>query len=383
MSEQRLHDLMLRYYNRTATPEEEDELMQLLEADNEDAVKAMMDESWKHSENVPPIYSAARSKALLDTILPTQRIVRMGNGRWWSAAAILLLMMTGGWWLLREHRKGALEAQQHNTVVQPGSNKATLTLSNGTVITLEDAKNGALSQQGGATIIKLKSGQIAYNSEQEKAAGNPVAFNTLTTPRGGQYQITLPDGTIVWLNSASSITFPTSFTGSSRQVQLLGEAYFEVAANAKHPFRVKTNDMEVQVLGTSFNLMAYADEKMIKTTLVQGTVKVVRENQDVLLKPGQQAQLDTRGNMKVVPADLDAVIAWKNGLFTFNDATIEEVMRQIGRWYDMEVIYPEGIPQDHFRGEMFRTEQITAVLKILKASGVNFHVEGRQIIVKP
>ncbi|HJT75011.1 MAG TPA: FecR domain-containing protein [Chitinophaga sp.] len=385
MSDQHLHNLMLRYYKGATTPEEEEELMQLLDSGNEQVIKEIMDVIWRENESVPPIYTPERSQELLREILPVRKLsVRKNVIRWSSAAAVLLLIAAGGWWL-SQARKGAVIGKQHNKteVVRPGGNKATLTLANGDVITLEDAENGALSTQGGTKIIKLKSGQLAYNSEQGTAAGTPAALNTLATPRGGQYQVTLPDGTEVWLNSASSITFPTKFTGSAREVQVKGEAYFEVAANARQPFLVKTEGMEVQVLGTSFNLMAYSDEKTIRTTLVQGAVKVVKDNRNVLLQPGQQARLDADGGMKVVKADLESTLAWKNGLFTFNDATIEDVMRQISRWYDMEVVYPEGIPHDLFRGEMFRSEQITSVLKILEASGVNFRVEGRKIIVKP
>jgi ferric-dicitrate binding protein FerR (iron transport regulator) len=380
MSDQVLQDLMRRYFNGTATPEEEEALMVWLsDSKNEAVVKAAMDDVWRDTEDSPPIYTEEQSRQLLQNILSVKH-----NNRtiWWSAAAaVLLLILAGSWWLRTEKKQPI--AKQTTNDVAPGGNKATLTLANGSVIVLEDAKNGALSKQGTVTVIKLKSGQLAYNNSERGQSNGSAAMNTLATPRGGQYQVTLPDGTIVWLNSASSITFPTAFTGKNREVALKGEAYFEVAANAKQPFMVKVNKLEVQVLGTSFNLMAYADEQAIKTTLVDGAVKVVQENKDVILKPGQQSQTDNSGDMKVVKADLDATIAWKNGLFTFNDATIEDVMRQLARWYDMEIVYPEGIPQDHFRGEMFRNENMSSVLKILEASGVNFSIQGRKIIVKP
>ncbi|GAA3949884.1 DUF4974 domain-containing protein [Chitinophaga oryziterrae] len=381
MSDLELQDLMRRYFNGTATPEEEEALMRWLsDSKNEAAVKAVMDDVWKDSTDAPDIYTEEQSRQLLQNILSV-KVKHTNRTIWWSAAAaVLLLILAGGWWVRTENKRPI--AGQSIKDIGPGGNKATLTLANGSVIVLEDAKNGALSKQGTVTVVKLKSGQLAYNNENGKSK-EPAALNTLATPRGGQYQVTLPDGTIVWLNSASSITFPTSFTGRNREVALKGEAYFEVAANVKQPFMVKVNKMEVQVLGTSFNLMAYSDEQTVKTTLVDGAVKVVQESKDVILKPGQQAQTDNNGDIKVVKADLDATIAWKNGLFTFNDATIEDVMRQLGRWYDMEIVYPEGIPQDHFRGEMFRNENMSSILKILKASGVNFSIQGRKIIVKP
>ncbi|SEW17067.1 FecR family protein [Chitinophaga sp. YR573] len=381
MSEPVLQDLMRRYFNGTATPEEEEALMQWLsDSKNEAAVKAVMDDVWKDSTDAPKIYTEEQSRQLLQNILSV-KVIHTNRTIWWSAAAaVLLLILAGGWWL-RTDRKQPI-AQKDTKDIGPGGNKATLTLANGSVIVLEDAKNGALSKQGTVTVIKLKSGQLAYNNAKGNS-NEPAALNTLATPRGGQYQVTLPDGTTVWLNSASSITFPTAFTGKNREIVLKGEAYFEVAANVKQPFMVKVNKMEVQVLGTSFNLMAYSDEQTVKTTLVDGAVKVVQESKDVILKPGQQAQTDNNGDIKIVKADLDATIAWKNGLFTFNDATIEDVMRQLGRWYDMEIVYPEGIPQDHFRGEMFRNENMSSILKILEASGVNFSIQGRKIIVKP
>jgi transmembrane sensor len=385
MPEKLLRDLMHRYYNGTTTAAEEEELMQLLNTLDAAVVKSVMDSIWQENQPAAPVYTMERSQELLRGILPVRHLPKKRAAIWWSsAAAVLLLIATGGWWLMKNDKAALLGKNgQKSATIRPGGNKATLTLANGQVIALEEAANGALSTQGGAKIIKLKSGQLAYNSEQGEAAGTPAALNTLATPRGGQYQLTLPDGTVVWLNAASSITFPTKFTGRAREVQVKGEAYFEVAANAQQPFLVKTGGMEVQVLGTSFNLMAYGDEQTIKTTLVQGAVKVVNGDRNILLQPGQQARLDNSGEMKVVKADLDATIAWKNGLFTFNDANIEEVMRQIGRWYDMEIVYPEGIPQDMFRGEMFRSEQIDTVLKILEASGVNFRVEKRKIIVMP
>jgi transmembrane sensor len=373
MSDPVLQELMRRYFNGTSTPEEEEALMKLLEdGKNEAAVKEAMNEVWENTADAEPIYSAEQSRQILDNILsvPSGKI-------WWSAAAAVLVLILAGSWLFISKEKKQI-AQQTTTDIAPGGNKATLMLANGTVIVLEDAKNGTLSKQGATSVIKLKSGQLAYNAAQA-GSREPAALNTLSTPRGGQYQLTLPDGTVVWLNSASRLTFPTTFTGRRREVSLQGEAYFEVAADARRPFMVTAGKVTVQVLGTSFNLMAYSDEQVVKTTLLEGAVKVT----DVILKPGQQAQSDNKGDTKIVKADLEATIAWKNGLFTFNDASIEDVMRQLGRWYDMEIVYPQGIPQDHFRGEMFRNENMSSILKILEASGVNFKVEGRKIIVRP
>ncbi|PSL34439.1 FecR family protein [Chitinophaga ginsengisoli] len=301
-----------------------------------------------------------------------------------AAAVIVLMMATGIYWYTARKDQSLSTAYNKGTTIQlkPGGNKATLTLANGDVIALEDEQNGKLGQQNNTKIIKLNNGQLVYNSEQGKAGNAPVVLNTLSVPRGGKYNITLADGTVVWLNAASSLTFPAAFTGKERQVTLSGEAYFEVATDASHPFTVKVGDMQVRVLGTHFNVMAYNDEQSVNTTLLQGAVKVQSAAGEALLKPGQQAKMDHTGNVKVAPADINAAIAWKNGLFSFNNASIEEVMRQVARWFDAEIIYPDGIPQDRFQGEIDRNSDITAVLKILEASGVKFTVQGHKILVR-
>lgn len=302
-----------------------------------------------------------------------------------AAAAVLLLFIATGiyWYSVKKQESPTLAGNNIDTSqLKPGGNKATLTLGNGAVIALEDEQNGALGQQNNTKIIKLNNGQLVYNSEQQKAGNAPVVLNTLSVPRGGKYNITLADGTVVWLNAASSITFPAAFTGKERQVTLSGEAYFEVATDASRPFTVKVGDMQVRVLGTHFNIMAYNDEQSVNTTLLQGAVKVQSAAGEALLKPGQQAKMDHTGNVKVAPADINATIAWKNGLFSFSNASIEEVMRQVARWFDAEIVYPDGIPQDRFQGEIDRNSDITAVLKILEASGVKFTVQGHKIMVR-
>lgn len=306
-------------------------------------------------------------------------------GKWyWAAASLLVLIITGSIYYTKEkkeHLQAVNQPAVHNNIL-PGSNKATLTLANGSVIVLEDEHSGTLAKQGSVQVIKLNNGQLAYKDGQGKDGGQPASFNTLSTPRGGQYQVTLPDGTVVWMNAASSLVFPTAFTGKDRTVKLKGEAYFEVAANDHQPFIVSVNNMEVRVLGTHFNVMAYEEEQVVKTTLLQGMVKVASSNKEVLLKPGQQAKMKHSGEMNVLPVNVEEVIAWKNGIFSFNDATIEEVMQQIARWYDAEVVYPDGVPKGLFRGEIDRTADISTVLKILEVSGVKFTVEGHKILVR-
>lgn len=305
---------------------------------------------------------------------------------YWAAASILILFIAGITYHYNSKGKqdllpAAARLKTKNNII-PGSNKATLTLANGEVIVLDKEHNGTLAKQGSVQIIKLNNGQLAYQAGQANDAGKQVSFNTLSTPPGGQYQITLPDGTVVWMNAVSSLTFPTAFTGKDRTVKLKGEAYFEVTANEHQPFIVSVNNMDVQVLGTRFNVMAYEDEQVVKTTLLQGMVKVAADNKAVLLKPGQQAKMKHSGEMNVIPVNVEEVVAWKNGIFSFNDATIQEVMQQIARWYDVEVVYPDGIPKGLFRGEIDRTADISTVLEILEVSGVKCTVNGHKILVR-
>jgi len=273
--------------------------------------------------------------------------------------------------------------------VQPGGNKAVLTLADGTTIILDSAKEGALSQQGNAKVIKLTAGQLAYNS-----TGNTteVVYNTISTPKGGTYQVILPDETKVWLNAASSLRFPTTFTGKERSVEITGEAYFEVATlyskeKQKIPFIVNVTsgdgNMKVEVLGTHFNVMSYNDEKQVKTTLLEGAVKVSKNGNSVLLRPLQQAQLTKTNNDLRVTNDVDVneETAWRNGIFQFNDAELSTVMRQLARWYDVDVSYSGNISADHFTGKISRNISLAKVLKILELSDVHFKIEGRKIIV--
>jgi ferric-dicitrate binding protein FerR (iron transport regulator) len=210
-------------------------------------------------------------------------------------------------------------------------------------------------------------------------------YNTISTPKGGQYQVTLSDGSKVWLNAASSLRFPATFSGKERKVELTGEGYFEVAHNKKMPFHVTVNDLDVEVLGTHFNINAYADESAIKTTLLEGSVKVVKGNETKIIEPGEQASVTTSEDEINVKqqVDLEQVVAWKNGIFQFERADIESVMRQISRWYDIDVDY-HGRVSEHFGGTISRDVNISDVLKMLEMTGgVNFKIDGKKVIVMP
>ncbi|QDK79046.1 DUF4974 domain-containing protein [Spirosoma sp. KCTC 42546] len=283
----------------------------------------------------------------------------------------------------------------------PGSNKAVLTLADASKIILDDVADGQIARQADVLITKTADGQLSYAESSattsSKAATVPSGYNTITTPRGGKFRIILPDGSKVWLNAASSLRYPTKFTGNERTVTLMGEAYFEImplknAHKQAMPFRVRSASQVVEVLGTHFNINSYADENSVKTTLLEGKVKVTKTSPDraessaeIILKPGEQAQLtaDAKRRLNLVPAaDLEEAVAWKNGQFQFKDTDLPTIMRQISRWYDVEVDFQGKLPDTKFRGKISRDVPLSQIFQILQLSGINFKIEGRKITVK-
>lgn len=279
------------------------------------------------------------------------------------------------------HQTPVVDSSLQQSTVSPGGNKAVLRLTDGSEIILDSAQNGTLASGPSTKIIKLSDGQVSVFTNGEAVA---AANNTLTTPLGGQYAITLADGTRVWLNSASSLSFPSAFNGSERKVELVGEAYFEVAKSRRQPFRVMVNGSEVTVLGTHFNIMAYADEDAVQTTLLEGSVKVRNERGSSLLKPGQQAQVKGADAIRVrEDVDTEQVLAWKNGLFQFEKTRIETIMRQLARWYGIEVVY-NGKVNDHFTGTISKQVGIEKVFRMLELTGaVHFSITGKHVSVRP
>lgn len=285
------------------------------------------------------------------------------------AAAILLFILPGIYFLkYNKPKPTALTAltKPGPIDVQPGGNKAILTLGDGSHIVLDSAQNGLLAHQGKTKIVKSGNGHIAYN---QTATGNTTTiYNTMTTPRGGKYDLQLADGTRVWLNASSSITYPIAFSGTERRVAITGEAYFEVAKNKAMPFKINVNgQQEVEVLGTHFNIMAYNDEAAVKTTLLEGSVKIVKNKLTSVLKPGQQAQLTADGKLSVTDdADINAVMAWKNGQTLFVNEDIKTIMRQVSRWYDIDVEYQGDMPTRLFTGGISRESNLSVLLKVLE-----------------
>jgi len=261
----------------------------------------------------------------------------------------------------------------------PGKTGAILTLSDGSKIVLDSVGNGLLANQNNTAVSK-KNGGLVYKA----GSGAQVVYNTMTTPRARQYNLELSDGTKVWLNASSSITFPTSFAANERKVTLTGEAYFEVTKDKKRPFRVSVNDMQVNVLGTHFNINAYDDEATVNTTLLEGSVLLAEKDKKVLLKPGQQAQKQKAGAIVVNDnVNIEEVMGWKNGVFYFENASLQKVLRQLSRWYDVDVVYEKGIPSRMFEGEIQRNLQLSQVLKILEKNKVHFKIDGKILRVMP
>lgn len=274
-----------------------------------------------------------------------------------------------------------VDSSLQQSTVSPGGNKAVLRLADGSVIVLDSAQNGTLAHSSATKVIKLADGQLSVSANGEVVA---PTNNMLTTPLGGQYAVTLADGTRVWLNSASSLSFPSAFSGPERKVELTGEAYFEVAENKRQPFRVRVNEIDVTVLGTHFNIMAYTDEDAVQTTLLEGSVRVRNEKGNSLLKPGQQALIKQAGAIRVREGvDTEQVLAWKNGLFQFEKTRIETIMRQLGRWYGIEVEY-KGTVRDHFTGTIPKQVGIEKVFRMLELTGaVHFSITGNKVSVRP
>jgi len=408
---ERIKYLLLRFLREEATPAEQAELDTWLAA--APANQALLEELQD-----PALVAEALAKldglhrqeawAKVESHAATHRLaaqhrpaVRMGDDRStnrrrilrWSSAAAAVLIIAGAAILLPYARRNHPPATATTTTpahdALPGGNKAILTLSGGRQVILDSATEDTVLTEGAAIVAGVK-GKLAYNPGN--LADAPVVYNTLATPRGGQYQLTLPDGSRVWLNAESSITYPTAFTGKDRKVSVTGEAYFEIAKNPHQPFSVEEKGMTITVLGTSFNVNGYDDEPFSKTTLVEGKVNVDFGKVGALLEPGMQSEVYRRPNpdnrvpaIKVGPANVEQALAWKNGLFAFSNADLPTVMRQLSRWYNVDVKYEGEIPKDkyQFNGKIGKTLTLDQVLKILTKTQVRYSIDGNELTIRP
>ncbi|WP_246858859.1 FecR family protein [Chitinophaga sp. XS-30] len=379
-----IRQLLKKLTDGVATEEESRLLRQLITEDEQGSLaeeaniyfSGQADISTAEGTPDPYWEQAVRNILDVDKVQP-RRSFRL---YWLAAASVLLLAVVAGIYN-RETRPAPETAAQATTAdIAPGKEGAVLTLSDGTKVTLDSLGNGVVAYQQGTQVI-IRNGQLAYDPAGASTAA--IAYNTMTTPKGRQFRLQLPDGTSAWLNAASSIRFPTAFTGKERNVRISGEVYFEVAHNAAQPFIVNVDDHAyIKVLGTHFNVQAYRDDASIHTTLLEGSIVTA----GITLQPGQQARLSRISGSAPQLADqvdTDKVMAWKNGLFNFNGASLEEVMKQLERWYDIEVIYEKGIPDITFGGKMTKGVSLKGVLTALEKSEVHFKLEGRKLIVLP
>ncbi len=386
---QKIEDLIRKYNSGECTAEEKIWLGQWYQSfdwNNESDtipdgnIKKLKEEVWLALQN-------SKKPAEREIIPPAISMLSKSIKAWHYVAAAVTIAAIAviSFYLSRPAKESNVvnhiaTKQDINRDVLPGTSKAQLVLSDGNVISLDSARNMQLKEEDG-TYIDKQSGKLVYN---DNAGGNgKILFNTLSTPRGGEYQLVLPDGSKVWLNAASSIRFPTRFEGKERTVFLNGEAYFEVAKNKEVPFQVKLdNDMTVQVVGTHFNIMGYGDENEVRTTLTEGIVKVTSPVKTVLLSPSKQAIMKREDqSLTVSNADVSKALAWKNGMIEFDGDDLPYIMRQLSRWYDVDVNFAGEIPKGTYKGAIHRQSPLSKVLEILRVAGVQFKLKDKKLIV--
>nr|WP_255695635.1 FecR family protein [Pedobacter sp. MC2016-14] len=302
------------------------------------------------------------------------------------AAAIAVVVFGAGLFYINQKSQDKSKIAVYQKDIEPAGNKAYLTLANGKRIALDDAANGSIATQSHVQVSKTADGQLVYTSGNGSTTNLPLEYNTLETPNGGKFEIMLPDGTHVWMNAGSRLKYPVSFASlKERRIELQGEAYFQVAHNRAMPFRVSSSGQTVEVLGTHFNVNAYSEEKVVKTTLLEGSVKV-KDNHSQnfkILKPGEQASL-VDDKLQVSKADTEQAVAWKNGDFVFAGEDLKTVMREVSRWYDVDVEYKRNVNVNGIFSAFPRTMKLSQLLKALEANqGIHFKMEGRRVLVMP
>lgn len=373
MEDKELNELWERFRSGQATP----------------ADKAFL-ESWylKHNQQAPFEVNDHERVEDVDQVwdnIKKKQSSKFQNGRYrLTAAAILLFVFTGTYYLLHRNVQDAAP-RISKTDVKPGRNQATLTLASGKKLILNNTLSGQLANEAGVTVSKNAKGELIYTTQASGNANQSAGrINTLATSKGEQYQVILPDGSHVWLNAASTLKYPVVFTGKERLVELTGEAYFEVSHNKAMPFKVKTRQQQVEVLGTHFNINAYPDEKTTATTLLEGSVKVTSAstNQKMIIKPGQQSAVNGDA-MNVQEVDIDEAVAWKNGYFLFNDENLASIMKKVSRWYNVEVEYKDASLQSLvFSGTVSKYQNVSQVIKTLElTNAVHFKVLDNRITV--
>lgn len=417
----RISELILKFHRGSLSPQEKDALDQwqainsrnqqlFRELTQESLLKAQLEEMESFAETpvrekiearMPEVFGRRTGQETFRAPSEQEAVMVQSevepaislHRRWLRitvAAGILALAGIGAWWLLQSRQRPAIVTQAKTDIPPPTGSRTTLTLGDGQEIALDSVAAGTLTREGGAMVAKQDSAGLSYKAVADKTNAEtngmaPVLYNTLTTARGGQTQVLLADGSRVWLNTASSLKFPTIFTGQERAVDLNGEAYFEIAPHPNRPFIVHVNGSRIEVLGTHFNIMAYTDEENQQTTLLEGAVRVSSRSASRILQPGQQAVLDNGKSTLSINKDVDMeeVLAWKNGLFEFNGLDIQAVLRQVSRWYNVSVVFTGAPPSGHFSGVVSRTSNVSDVLKIFEQANIHYSISGKQITIKP
>lgn len=392
----RISELITKYHQDKLTKEESEELQSW--RNQSDHNRTLFEELTSHEMLVRDLVLQESSKTKifyrLKQLFPEldKTIIHKTNWKYIAAAGIVGMMFIGGYYFLQikksDRRKGTEGERYVKQVIMdvpaPLGTRTILTLANGTQIVLDSVENGTLAQQGNANISKLNNGQLAYNNITS-LHGKPteILYNTLSTAKGGQTAITLSDGSKVFLNAASSIRFPTVFSGKERTVEITGEAYFEIAQNKSVPFIVNVKNASIKVLGTHFNVMAYDDEHILQATLLEGSVVVSEDNLSKYLKPGQQASIKLGQTIQVIDeVDTVQTVAWKNGEFQFDITDIESIMRQLERWYSIDVEYEGGQKPDiRLSGSISRTVNLSSVLRLMEDNGAHLRVDGKKVTV--
>ncbi|WP_419800943.1 FecR family protein [Mucilaginibacter sp.] len=402
MNEAKLKSLLHDYFNDTINQEDRIALLVYLKNADLSKIEGFVSEDLLNLEKGSDLFPA-RKQAVWKKIISDSRYtaaspdiphnqsqnIKLYNRTWFKAAAVLLVVFAIGLIVFQKH-PAEMVANKHNlhpgknTVILPGSTKAILTTDDGKELVLNQTSNGVVVKNRNTQVLKTRNGQIVYNSSKSKPSIiQQVRYNTLTTPKGGEYQVILADGTKIWLNAASSITYPTTFDGKDRRVKLSGEAYFEVAKNVHQPFYVNTGNGEIRVLGTHFNISAYPDDETTSTTLLEGSILITKHQSSYLLKPGQQANIGYQSDdIEVTEAKTDEVMAWKNGYFIFNDESIAGIMKKVARWYDVDVQLLGSVDAQKFGGTFHRSKTIAELLHYLEKIGnIHFSITGRRITV--
>jgi len=382
MNETEFLELLKKHQNGTLSDEDKDKLdawyLHKAVNSNKQLSEYELADSYEHLKSRLPLAQQTKVISLWPRI---------------AAAASIVLLFGAGIFYFTKSEVGVeqenIQVVEKPKEIAPGGNRGILTLSNGKQIVLSDisSKNIIAKEDQDEVTIKMDAnGVITYviNPNADASEEDADSFNTLSTPTGGQYNIVLADGTKVFLNAVSSIKYPTQFNGDQRIVELEGEAYFEVAKNKSKPFLVKSDNQTIEVLGTHFNVHAYNNESVVKTTLLEGSVAVSSKNQKAILKPGQQSNIsESSSKIAVKEVDTEAAIAWKNGRFKFDNADLKSVMKQLERWYGIKVEYRGDVSDVRFNGGTFRNKNLSEVLKVLELSNIKFKVEGKTIIVYP